>query len=96
MEFLNYFYFSILQHLAYNDIFDSVGNIFKAWGGRLQTITIWIAGFCVIVTGLMFIFGEGPSRTAKKWLMYIVAGCIIVWGAAEIVQTVQGVSKGGF
>ncbi|MBE7106149.1 TrbC/VirB2 family protein [Bacillus cereus] len=96
MEFLDYFYFSILQHLAYNDIFDSVGNIFKAWSGRLQTITIWIAGFCVIVTGIMFIFGEGPSRTAKKWLIYIVAGCIIVWGAAEIVQTVQGVSKGGF
>ncbi|PEF45161.1 hypothetical protein CON22_17925 [Bacillus cereus] len=96
MNFLNNIYFSMLQHLVYNDIFDSAANIFKEWGSRLQSITVWIAGFCVIIVGIMFLFGEGPARGAKKWLLYIIAGCIIVWGAAEFVQTVQGVSNGSF
>ncbi|PGZ34537.1 hypothetical protein COE50_05970 [Bacillus anthracis] len=87
---------NMLTSIVYNDIFDSVGNIFKDWGGRLQTTAIWIAFFCVVITGLMFMFGEGPSRTAKKWLIYIIAGCIIVWGAMEFVNTVQGVSNGSF
>ncbi|HFU7090106.1 TPA: TrbC/VirB2 family protein [Bacillus cereus] len=96
MKLLDFYYGSILPNLVYNDIFDSVGNIFKEWAGRLQSTAMWIALLCVVITGLMFMFGEGPSRKAKTWLLYIIGGCIIVWGAMEIVQTVQGVSNGSF
>ncbi|EEL25717.1 hypothetical protein bcere0018_53170 [Bacillus cereus Rock1-15] len=39
-------------------------------------------------------FGEGPSRTAKKWLMYIVVGGILLWGAGALGSTIQGVTSG--
>lgn len=96
MKLLDYFYFSMLQHVVYNDIFDSFGNILKTFAGRLQSVSFWVAVVCVVVVGVMFMFGEGAARGAKKWLLYIIAGCIVVWGAMEFVQTVQGVSNGGF
>jgi len=37
----------------------------------------------------MFLFGDGPSRVAKRWLLFIIVGAVIIWGAATIAQTIQ-------
>lgn len=76
------------------DFFDNVGRFMETITGRLQTISLSVIIFCVAVTGLMFVFGEGPSRTAKRWLTYIVIGAIIIFGASTIGQTIKSV--GGF
>lgn len=84
----------LAQNLVYNDFFTSVENVIQDWTGKLQTITLSIVIGCLVITGLMFIFGEGPSRAAKKWLIYIVVGALIVWGAATIGQTIYDGSSG--
>lgn len=76
------------------DFFDNVSKFIANATSKLQGISLTIVIFCVVITGLMFLFGEGPSRTAKKWLTYIVIGAIIIFGASTIGQTIKSV--GGF
>ncbi|HAQ5095814.1 TPA: TrbC/VirB2 family protein [Enterococcus faecium] len=76
------------------DFFDNVSKFMSNMTSKLQGISLSVIIFCIVVTGLMFLFGEGPGRTAKKWLTYIVIGAIIIFGASTIGQTIKSV--GGF
>ena len=76
------------------DFFDNISNFMGNTTSKIQGISLSVVIFCVCVTGLMFLFGEGPSRTAKKWLTYIVVGALIIFGASTIGSTIKSV--GGF
>ena len=82
------------QNLVYNDIFDNVSDSLGTFTGKLQGIGLVVIVACLAIIGLMFMFGEGPSRTAKKWLLYIVVGGILLWGAGTLGSTIQGVTAG--
>ncbi|MEC2258859.1 MULTISPECIES: TrbC/VirB2 family protein [Bacillus cereus group] len=83
-----------MKLLTYNDFFDSVSSALTSWTGKLQGIGLAVIVFCVCIIAFMFMFGEGPSRTAKKWLLYIVVGGILLWGAGTLGSTIQGVTSG--
>lgn len=76
------------------DFFDNISNFMGNMTSKIQGSSLSVVIFCVCVTGLMFLFGEGPSRTAKKWLTYIVVGALIIFGASTIGSTIKSV--GGF
>ncbi|MDZ5560764.1 TrbC/VirB2 family protein [Enterococcus cecorum] len=76
------------------DFFDNISNFMGNMTSKIQGISLSVVIFCVCATGLMFLFGEGPSRTAKKWLTYIVVGALIIFGASTIGSTIKSV--GGF
>lgn len=76
------------------DFFDNISSFMGNMTSKIQGISLSVVIFCVCVTGLMFLFGEGPSRTAKKWLTYIVVGALIIFGASTIGSTIKSV--GGF
>ncbi|EUJ31534.1 hypothetical protein BCAMP_13066, partial [Brochothrix campestris FSL F6-1037] len=50
------------------------------------------ATLCGVIVGAMMMFGGGVSQKAKGWLMWIIIGCLIAWGAAEIMSTLKSVS----
>lgn len=85
---------SKLLNLPTMDFFDNVSNFMSNVTGKIQGISLSVIVFCICVTGIMFLFGEGPSRTAKKWLTYIVIGALIIFGASTIGSTIKSV--GGF
>lgn len=85
---------SKFMNLPTMDFFDNVSNFMGNLTSKIQGISLSVVIFCVCVTGLMFLFGEGPSRTAKKWLTYIVVGALIIFGASTIGSTIKSV--GGF
>jgi len=83
---------SVGAKLAYNDIFSNVSKSLGTFTGKVQGIALAIIIACIVITGIMFIFGEGPSRTAKKWLINIVIGAFLVFGAATLGSTIQDVA----
>lgn len=83
---------SLTQNLPYNDFFDNVATAVTTFTGKMQGIALGVIVACLVVTGFMFIFGEGPSRTAKKWLIYIITGAVIIFGAATFGSTIKTVS----
>ncbi len=82
----------IANNLAYNDIFANVKASLTSLTKNIQNITMSVVVLCIVITGVMFIFGEGPSRTAKKWLLYIGIGAFLVWGATTLGTTIQDVT----
>ena len=74
--------------------FGRIDSFTSQLSGLLKNTSIGVIILCFSITGLMFIFGEGPSRTAKKWLTYIVIGALIIFGAAALSETLKTV--GGF
>lgn len=82
-----------LTNLLYNDAFSSISSALNEWTGKIQGITLSIAVFCLVIVGVLFFFGEESSRKAKKWLIYIIIGCVIVWGAATFGSTIKGVTS---
>lgn len=74
--------------------FDRINNFTSGLSSQLKATSIGVIILCFSITGLMFIFGEGPSRTAKKWLTYIVIGALIIFGATALSDTLKGL--GGF
>lgn len=78
--------------LMYNDLFSNVESAVSTFTGKLQGISLTIIIACLAITGLMFVFGEGPSRAAKKWLIYIIVGALIIFGAATFGSTIKDVS----
>ncbi|WMX58527.1 TrbC/VirB2 family protein [Peribacillus sp. R9-11] len=82
----------VAVQLSYNDFFSNVSSSVKTFTGKLQGIALVVIICCIVITGFMFIFGEGPSRTAKKWLVYIVIGAVLIFGAATLGSTIQDVS----
>lgn len=82
----------IANNLAYNDIFANVKTSLTSLTKNIQNITMSVVVLCIVITGVMFIFGEGPSRTAKKWLLYIGIGAFLVWGATTLGTTIQDVT----
>lgn len=83
---------SIGVGISYNDIFSNVGNSLSTFTGKVQGISLGIVVTCIVIIGLMFMFGEGPSRAAKKWLMYVIVGCFLVFGAATLGSTIKDVT----
>lgn len=83
-----------LLFLPYNDFFSSVQKSFETLTTKIQGISLAIVVACIVVTGLMFLFGEGPSRAAKKWLLYIILGATVIFGATTFGDTIKSV--GGF
>lgn len=83
---------ALTSFLVFNDFFSNVQRALTSFTGKLQGISMSVIIACIVITGLMFLFGEGPSRTAKKWLMYIVVGAVIIFGASTIGSTVKDVS----
>lgn len=77
------------KNLAYNDIFDSVSGSLETFTGKLQGIGLVTIVTCLAIIGFMFMFGEGPSRTAKKWLFYVIAGAFLLFGAATLGSTIK-------
>uniref|UniRef100_UPI003450ACCC TrbC/VirB2 family protein n=1 Tax=Carnobacterium sp. TaxID=48221 RepID=UPI003450ACCC len=82
----------IANNMVYNDIFKNVQTTLQELTKNIQGITMSMVVLCIVITGLMFIFGEGPSRTAKKWLLYIGVGAFLVWGAATLGTSLQDVT----
>jgi len=83
--------------LVYNDIFDSVTASIQSIVGRLQLITVVVAILCAVIAGMMFLFGSDAMRTAKRWLVGIVIGCVIVFMAVTIGNTLYNTFyDGGF
>lgn len=76
------------------NFFENITTFATNLASDLQGVAMSIIVACIVITGLMFVFGEGPSRTAKKWLTYIVIGSIVVFGAGTIGTTIKSV--GGF
>ncbi|KRU39992.1 TrbC/VirB2 family protein [Clostridium sporogenes] len=76
------------------DFFDNVKSFMDNITSKLQGLSLSVVVCCICITGLMFLFGEGPSRTAKKWLTYIVIGALITFGASTLGDTIKSV--GGF
>lgn len=83
---------NITSNLAYNDFFSNVSTAISSFTSKLQGISLVIIVACIAVTGLMFLFGEGPSRTAKKWLVYIIVGAVLIFGASTLGSTIKDVS----
>lgn len=83
---------AISNNMVFNDIFTNVQSTLQDLTSNIQGITMSIVVLCIVITGVMFIFGEGPSRTAKKWLLYIGVGSFLVWGATTLGSTFQDVS----
>lgn len=83
---------NIITNLSYNDFFSNVQQAISTFTGKLQGISLTVIIACLVVVGLMFLFGEGPSRTAKKWLIYIISGAIIIFGASTLGSTIKDVS----
>lgn len=81
----------LTTHLTYNDFFDNVKGAFSSLTGKMQGISLTIIIACLVIIGVMFIFGEGPSRTAKKWLIYVIVGGCIVFGATTLGNTIKDV-----
>lgn len=71
------------------NFFSNVAAMIASITTQLQGIAIGVIVLCLVVVGFMFLFGEGPSRAAKRWLGWIVLGAVIVFGAATIAQTIQ-------
>ncbi|WP_077356027.1 TrbC/VirB2 family protein [Virgibacillus halodenitrificans] len=80
------------SNLSYNDLFSNVESAVSTFTGKLQGISLTVIIACLAITGLMFIFGEGPSRAAKKWLIYIIVGAVIIFGASTFGTTIQDIS----
>lgn len=101
MNFLNRMVMSVasddmfsrfVMGLMYNDIFDNLNTSMNTLVGRLQATAMGVIVLCIVIAGFMFFFGENTSRTAKKWLGYIFAGAILVFGATTWGSTIKGVS----
>ena len=71
------------------DFFSNVESMLTTLTGRIQAIALSAIILCIVIVGAMFLFGEGPSRAAKRWLGWIIVGAILIFGAATIAQTVQ-------
>lgn len=82
----------IANNMVYNNIFKNVQTSLQELTKNIQGITMSVVVLCIVITGIMFIFGEGPSRVAKKWLMFIGVGAFLVWGAATLGTTIQDVT----
>lgn len=82
----------LVSNLTYNDFFSNVQTAVSTFTGKVQAVSLTIIIACIVITGVMFIFGEGPSRAAKKWLVNIVIGAVLVFGAATLGSTIQDVS----
>lgn len=82
----------VASSLTYNDFFSNVSSAVSTFTGKVQGISMAVIVACIVITGIMFLFGEGPSRTAKKWLLYIIAGSILIFGAATLGSTIKDVS----
>lgn len=74
------------------DFFSNVQQAVSTFTGKVQGISLTVIIACIVITGLMFVFGEGPSRTAKKWLVYIIAGAVLIFGASTLGTTIQDIS----
>ncbi|MDM5335785.1 TrbC/VirB2 family protein [Fictibacillus enclensis] len=81
-----------ITNVTYNDFFSNVGSSVTSFTGKLQGLALGVIICCIVITGFMFLFGEGPSRTAKKWLVYVVIGAVLIFGAATLGSTIQDVS----
>jgi len=58
-------------------------------------IVPFVGGFAIVVAGILFMFsGASPQlhNQAKDALIYIVIGLLVIWGAAEIVKAITGVT----
>ncbi|RBP59279.1 TrbC/VIRB2 family protein [Alkalibaculum bacchi] len=82
----------VTQNLVYNDFFSNVKTAIASFTSSVQGIALTVIIACIVITGLMFVFGEGPSRTAKKWLMYIIIGAVLIFGASTLGTTIRDVS----
>lgn len=76
------------------DTFDNISKFASNITSKLQAISMSVIVCCIVIVGCMFIFGEGPSQKAKKWLTYIVVGSLIIFGASTIGSTIKSI--GGF
>lgn len=79
-------------NLLPNDFFTSLQTLLDNVATKTQIVAVAIITVCLIGAGLMHMFGEGLSAKAKKWILGIVIGGIIVFGAATISQTIKDVS----
>ena len=77
--------------LSYNDFFDNVSSALGTFTGRVQSIALAVIIACLVINGVMFMFGEEAARKAKHWIMYVIIGAVVVFGAATIGSTVQSV-----
>lgn len=85
---------NVTSNLVYNDFFDNVRTALTTLTGKIQGIALAVIILCIVLSGVMFLMGEEMSRNAKKWLGYIIIGALLIFGAATLGTTIQGL--GGF
>jgi|GEM_PF-2430129 len=78
--------------LPYNDIFDTLKSFLDGISSKLVIVGGALIVVCIVVTGLMFLLGEGPGRKAKQWLIYIAVGGLVMWGAGSISSTLKSLT----
>lgn len=66
------------------DFFSTVSTSVSTLASNLQIVAGSVIVLCIVITGVMFMLGDGPSRKAKTWLFSIAIGAIIVWGATSL------------
>lgn len=96
MNFLNNLSINVpaelYNNLVYNNFFNNLQGEISTLTGYLRGISLTVIILCITITGIMFLMGEEMSRNAKKWLMYIVVGAVLIFAATTLGNTLQGLA----
>ncbi|WP_081316410.1 TrbC/VirB2 family protein [Brochothrix thermosphacta] len=84
--------FDFLASMDLLDFFSNTSRFITSTTGKIKGLLLGVGGLCVVIAGCMMLFGGGMSQKAKGWLGWIIVGCLVGWGAAEIVSTLRSVS----
>lgn len=84
--------FDFLAQMDLMDFFSNTSKFIASTTGKIKGLVLVVATLCGVIVGAMMMFGGGVSQKAKGWLMWIIVGCLIAWGAAEIMSTLKSVS----
>lgn len=85
--------FDFLAQMDLMDFFSNTSKFLVSTTGKVKGLVLVVATLCgVIVGSMMMMMGGAVSQKAKGWLTWIIVGCLVAWGAAEIMSTLQSVS----
>lgn len=73
-----------LNNWALNDIGSSLINSLNKITEFIQSIAVPGATVCAAAIGVLFFMGKSGADKAKPWMMYVLIGIFVIFGAAEI------------
>lgn len=92
--FLMMFLFGNVQ--AYADVFDVIHDKFAYIYTRISVVITGVAVVAIAICALRWVFDPDPGskRMAKQWLLSIVIGLALYWGAWLIINFVRDAMSG--